>query len=267
LHWKASRPNWGQSRGAWSEGINLYAQSKRKQQLAVLKIESRSARHLVVPDYKIQSIETPGSQPPIPQKLQSSDQPPDRDSSSLLITQAALPAEPLVLNPVTQNLTLANQEQMTADSSQQHVSSDQQTSVRKNAVNRINEEIKPLKSRPPNYPWKARRKGIEGFVALEFSIDSNGRVANVEVLHSVPKGVFEKAASKALSRWTFAEPTESGSRFRQVFDFEMQEIEKVSPRKRPCVSTGTRTCGQISPGIYVVWINSATRSVESTAFN
>jgi TonB family protein len=128
----------------------------------------------------------------------------------------------------------------------------------------IKAELTPLKARPPNYPWQARRKGIEGFVKLEFSVDEEGRVKDVEILDAMPEGVFEKAASRAISRWTFEEAEQSGARYRQVFDFELQDIERGPPRSRPCVLTGTRTCGIVSPGVFVVWVNETTRHTEGT---
>lgn len=59
-------------------------------------------------------------------------------------------------------------------------------------------------SRPaPQYPFQARRHGQEGWVKLAFTVTPTGGVKNITVLDSRPKGVFENAAKRALSRWRF----------------------------------------------------------------
>ena len=51
-----------------------------------------------------------------------------------------------------------------------------------------------------DYPGDALRKNIEGWVELSFTVTAEGKVANVTVLASSPRGIFEAAAAKALSR-------------------------------------------------------------------
>ncbi|HET8635784.1 MAG TPA: TonB family protein [Acidobacteriaceae bacterium] len=61
----------------------------------------------------------------------------------------------------------------------------------------------PIKPIAPQYPEKAMKNGVEGRVTLEFTIASNGKPKDIEVLRSSPAGVFDKAAIKALSHSTF----------------------------------------------------------------
>ena len=62
---------------------------------------------------------------------------------------------------------------------------------------------KPLARAHPEYPRAALQRGVEGSVLLEFSVDRNGNVVSPHVLESRPRGVFDKAALEALSRWKY----------------------------------------------------------------
>jgi TonB family protein len=55
----------------------------------------------------------------------------------------------------------------------------------------------------PEYPPAALRKGIEGSVLLEFSVDADGRVVAPRVIDTTPPGVFERAALDAVSHWSY----------------------------------------------------------------
>jgi len=50
----------------------------------------------------------------------------------------------------------------------------------------------------PMYPEDALRKGIEGWVELQFTVDADGKVSDVEVTASEPKNVFDRAAVSAM---------------------------------------------------------------------
>jgi len=58
---------------------------------------------------------------------------------------------------------------------------------------------------PANIP--ARTKG---YVVVKFSIGTNGRVSNLEVLESQPAGVFDDAAQDAVRKWTYEPRKENG---------------------------------------------------------
>lgn len=55
----------------------------------------------------------------------------------------------------------------------------------------------------PVYPDNAARRGIEGHVLVQFTIDELGRVSNVEVLEAEPSGVFDRAAVRAVERFRY----------------------------------------------------------------
>lgn len=66
-------------------------------------------------------------------------------------------------------------------------------------------DIKPVAGTrvPAQYPEKARKKGITGFVLFNILISAEGNVEDIRVLESSPDGVFEESATTALKNWKF----------------------------------------------------------------
>lgn len=71
-------------------------------------------------------------------------------------------------------------------------------------------EVTPLNDVLPEYPDVARRRGIEGYVKLAFTISAHGRVENIEVLEAQPANVFDRSARRAAARWRFTPRMENG---------------------------------------------------------
>lgn len=61
----------------------------------------------------------------------------------------------------------------------------------------------------PEFPSAALRSGIDGWVVLEFTVDTNGRVGDVEVADSSSR-VFHRNAIRALEQWRFSPVQENG---------------------------------------------------------
>jgi protein TonB len=61
----------------------------------------------------------------------------------------------------------------------------------------------------PEYPYAARERGIEGYVAVKVLVGKDGSVRQVNVLKSRPEGMFDQAVRKAVSGWRF-QPGEVG---------------------------------------------------------
>lgn len=55
----------------------------------------------------------------------------------------------------------------------------------------------------PDYPYQARERGIEGFVAVKVLVGKDGAVRQVNILKSKPDGVFEQVVRKAIVHWRF----------------------------------------------------------------
>jgi protein TonB len=71
-------------------------------------------------------------------------------------------------------------------------------------------DIVPLVRIPPDYPARAQQRGIEGWVLVEFTITPSGTVQDPKVLDADPKGLFEDAALKSISRWKYNPKVENG---------------------------------------------------------
>lgn len=64
-------------------------------------------------------------------------------------------------------------------------------------------EVEPLVRINPQYPREALRDGIEGYVAFEVLIGTDGSVMDVRVTDAEPGRVFVRNALRAVRRWIF----------------------------------------------------------------
>ena len=67
---------------------------------------------------------------------------------------------------------------------------------------------KRLKLVRPEYPAEARSQGIRGIVILALTIDTEGRVAEVTVVRSIPG--LDEAAVSAARQWLYEAPRVDG---------------------------------------------------------
>lgn len=65
------------------------------------------------------------------------------------------------------------------------------------------ESFERLEVTDPVYPISALRTRTQGWVQLEFTITPSGTVRDIEVVGAEPRGVFDRSATDALSRWRF----------------------------------------------------------------
>ena len=63
---------------------------------------------------------------------------------------------------------------------------------------------------PPKYPARAASRQIEGWVKVEFTIQTDGSVDNAVVVGSEPEAIFDDAALTAISKWKFKEKIVNG---------------------------------------------------------
>ncbi|MDH5573357.1 MAG: energy transducer TonB [Gammaproteobacteria bacterium] len=80
---------------------------------------------------------------------------------------------------------------------------------------------------PPQYPYQAARKGIEGWVKVSFLITEQGLVKDVVVIDAKPQGIFEHAALRAVMKWRFKPRIEDGkpvaTRAEQTVNFQLND--------------------------------------------
>jgi len=56
----------------------------------------------------------------------------------------------------------------------------------------------------PVYPTKAAIDGISGCVNFSFVISESGKAKNIQIIKSVPDGIFNRAATKSLNKFRWA---------------------------------------------------------------
>jgi protein TonB len=71
-------------------------------------------------------------------------------------------------------------------------------------------DIVPLVRVDPDYPPRAKQRGIEGYVDVEFTISPVGTVQNPQVIASEPSFVFDRAALRAVRKWKYNPKIENG---------------------------------------------------------
>lgn len=62
----------------------------------------------------------------------------------------------------------------------------------------------------PEYPWRARSRGIEGYSVVEYEIDSQGEVRDAVIVDSSPGSVFDRSALRAIEQYRFKPPRRNG---------------------------------------------------------
>ncbi len=81
--------------------------------------------------------------------------------------------------------------------------------------------LQPIFRVEPIYPMYAIKRGIEGWVSIEFAITMNGKVVNPKVTASDPPRIFEKTALKAISQWRY--PLGNKSKSSAHIKFELRD--------------------------------------------
>ena len=61
----------------------------------------------------------------------------------------------------------------------------------------------PIFQVPPQYPRRAAERGIEGCVVLRYVVTEVGSVRDPEVIKSIPRGIFDRAAIRAALRYKY----------------------------------------------------------------
>jgi TonB family protein len=80
---------------------------------------------------------------------------------------------------------------------------------------------------PPKYPKAALDKKLDGCVVLSFTIDAQGRPAEVKVEDSQPAGAFDAATLAAFPQWRFEQPPRPG-RYAQAVNYRLEKREPVN---------------------------------------
>ena len=77
-------------------------------------------------------------------------------------------------------------------------------------IGQLDAPLTSLARMPPVYPFRAKRRGIEGWATVRFLVDEQGNVNNISMMKSEPPGVFDKSVIKCVSTWRFEPGTVAG---------------------------------------------------------
>jgi TonB family protein len=75
--------------------------------------------------------------------------------------------------------------------------------------------LKKVRMTAPQYPESARKRGVEGWVEVAFTVMPNGSVDDVEVRNASPADVFDDAAVRAVRQWRFEPVVRNGEKVQQ----------------------------------------------------
>ena len=75
--------------------------------------------------------------------------------------------------------------------------------------------LKRTKTVPPEYPESARKKKIEGWVEVAFTVTPNGTVEDIQIRNASPADVFDEAAVRAIKQWRFEPVMRNGEKVSQ----------------------------------------------------
>ena len=73
----------------------------------------------------------------------------------------------------------------------------------------------PILHDPPRYPTSALRRNIEGWVVIRFTVLDDGTTTDIEVVNTNVENLFEEAAIRAASAWTYQPATRNGKAVNQ----------------------------------------------------
>jgi TonB family protein len=103
----------------------------------------------------------------------------------------------------------------------------------------------------PAFPEAARAAALEGYVRVEFRADPDGRIADLAIVESVPRGAFDDAVLGALASWRFEPAQAPPSRTSREFRFRLpayarpDPLPQHTPRVYPAALCGERPRGRV----------------------
>ncbi|MBA3562622.1 MAG: TonB family protein [Gammaproteobacteria bacterium] len=104
----------------------------------------------------------------------------------------------------------------------------------------------PLLVTQPNFPRRARLKGVEGAVTVAFTVTRKGRVSDVRIIDAEPAGVFDREVTRTVQQWRFEPFRLDGAPVDRAIERTIQfELDPSAPptADTDCMMlTGSRLC-------------------------
>ena len=83
----------------------------------------------------------------------------------------------------------------------------------------------PISRPQPQFPYRAKIRGIHGNLTVEFVVDENGNTTDIAILAAKPAGFFEETTLSTLRKWRFKPALKQGrpvrTRMRTTIDFKL----------------------------------------------
>ena len=73
-----------------------------------------------------------------------------------------------------------------------------------------NQPLQLVSGSAPLYPAKLKSEGVGGLVTVAYDVSDEGKVENLRVIRSEPPGLFDAAASQAVTSWQFKPQIRNG---------------------------------------------------------
>lgn len=74
----------------------------------------------------------------------------------------------------------------------------------------LDSPLTPLAKVPPIYPLGAARRGIQGWVKVQFVVNTAGGVENPEIVEADPDQIFDASVINCVAQWKFKPGTMEG---------------------------------------------------------
>lgn len=75
----------------------------------------------------------------------------------------------------------------------------------------VNQELRQIVGAPADYPRRALRRSVEGFVVVSFTVTKSGDVVDIQVDEADPQGYFEESVIEAVEKYKFQPRIVNGS--------------------------------------------------------
>jgi len=93
-------------------------------------------------------------------------------------------------------------------------------------VGELDSGLMALVKVPPIYPVRAKRRGIQGFVSVAFTVTPQGLVTDIRISKAEPEKLFNQSVMACVSQWKFKPPTVEGipvsARARTTIRFKLE---------------------------------------------
>ncbi|AWB65391.1 iron siderophore transporter TonB [Saccharobesus litoralis] len=67
----------------------------------------------------------------------------------------------------------------------------------------VNQISKPIVRVTPRFPKNTSNKSLSGYIKAKYVVKEDGRIGDVVILESQPKGFFDAEGIKAIKKWRY----------------------------------------------------------------